>query len=128
MARPEGTIIRFDKEEFTSWDILNTALSYGATLEECSALLEVAEHTIINRIKETYGVSFKQYSDRYVRRNIVKFRQELHKMACSGKHPAVTIFYAKNKLGMSDKADVNLTAKDAIEITLAYKRKDEADE
>ena len=122
MARPVGTTISFNKEEFTSWDILNTALSYGATLEECSHLLEVSEHTIINRIKETYGVSFKQYSDRYVMKNIVKFRQELHKMACSGKHPAVTIFYAKNKLGMSDKTDLNLNAKDAIQITLAYNK------
>jgi hypothetical protein len=125
MARPEGTIISFNKEEFTSWDILNTALSYNATLEECSHLLEVSEHTIINRIRETYDVTFKQYSDRFVCKSIVKFRQELHKMACSGKHPAVTIFYAKNRLGMSDKTDVNLNTKDAIVVSLAYSKKSE---
>ena len=109
MARPKGTIIPFERLEFDSWDILNTALSYQATMAECASLLEVSEHTLIARIREKFDVTFLQYRDRFVNKNKVKFRQELFKMAISGKSPAVSIFYAKNVLGMSDKVEVQTT-------------------
>ena len=130
MARPKNTpTVHFDKAEFTGWDIINTACAYGATLQECASLVDVNPKTVVAKILLDFGVTFGEYRQRFHDKQLVKLRQEMFKMAISGKHPSITIFYAKNKLGMSDKTEVqNISTEMTLEQFIKYQdNKDKPD-
>ena len=80
-----------------NWKQVDSMLAYQCTLEE------VAD-TVERRTKEDQGMTFAEYSKVKRKIGLISLRRTGFEMA--KKHPAVWIFHAKNRLGMTDQLEV----------------------
>ena len=88
-----------------NWKQVDSMLAYQCTLEEVAAFLDVSQDTVERRTKEEKGITFAEYSKVKRQIGLISLRRTGFEMA--KKHPAVWIFHAKNKLGMTDQLEVS---------------------
>lgn len=88
-----------------NWKQVDTMLGYQCTLDEVAAFLDISEDTVERRTKEAKGVTFAEYSKVKRKIGLISLRRTGFKLA--EKNPAVWIFHAKNKLGMTDQLEVS---------------------
>jgi len=90
-----------------SWDKLDGILARPATLVICAEILGVHENTIKLHIKDRFGETFTEYSNRKMSITKFKLMDKALKMAESGNVPML-IFSLKNLCGWSDKIESKL--------------------
>lgn len=87
-----------------SWEKLDGLLAYKSSLNVCSDILDVHENTIKNHIKQRFGLTFTEYSEKKLSRTRVKLVQKAIEMATNG-NTAMMIFALKNLCGWADKIE-----------------------
>lgn len=91
-----------------SWEKLDGLLAYKSSLIVCSDILECHENTIKNHIKQRYGMTFTQYSQKKLSRTKVKLVQKAIEQATSG-NTTMLIFCLKNLCKWQDKLEEDTT-------------------
>jgi len=106
------------KIEFTDadWRELNALLQFKVTLEHVCDYTGFSRDTVIRRIKEKHGMTFKEYADLKRQRTATKLQQKAVEMAING-NATMMIFCLKNMASWSDKIDQTLSG-DKIEVKL----------
>lgn len=111
MSRPETEL---------DYKIVDTALFYGATLEQVQFLLRqkgqsITTKTIQRCIERDKGVGFKEYREQQFIGCKYSLKQKAIKKAMNGDN-TMLIFCLKNLLGWADKVDQNLSTDISINI------------
>jgi len=88
-----------------NYDKLNALLQFKTTIEFAADYLEVSRDTLIRRIKEDHGMTFKEYSDLKRQRTATKLQQKAIEMALQG-NTTMMIFALKNLAMWSDKQEI----------------------
>lgn len=107
-------------EKDMDWKLLDSVLQYGASLIDCSELLELSEDTIQRKIKDAHGVTFSQYRESKKSKIRMKLRQKQYDVAMQG-NVAMLIWLGKNELGQTDKLEHDAAKGASDLIRLAYK-------
>lgn len=81
--------------------LLNAILQYGASLKECSEILECSDQKIMDYIKDNFNMRFAEYRDLKMSKTKLKLRQKQIEVALSG-NVAMLIYLGKNFLGQND--------------------------
>lgn len=71
-------------------------------ISEIAESIKVSQKVLAKRIEQRYNMTAQDFLDFKQGSGKSKFRESLYNMACDGKHPIVSIFCAKNWLGMMD--------------------------
>lgn len=100
IGRPEKKI---DLEQ------LDIMAKYGATCSDIAGYFMCSNDTIVKVIKQNYGMSFPEFSDKRQSEIRLKLRQKQIQVALNG-NVALLIFLGKNLLGQSDKQDISQTS------------------
>ena len=103
-----------------SWDKLEGLLAYKSSLVVCADILDVHENTVKSHIKQRFGMTFTEYSERKLSRTKVKLVQKALEMAYSG-NATMTIFCLKNLCKWKDNPD-ELIDNSKIEIVVSDDR------
>lgn len=104
-------------------DIIKKLLQIHCTINEVAAFFEVDLDTVTNYCKKTFGLGFKELSERYQGQGKISLRRQLWRKAIEGNDLKAQIFLAKNVLGMSDRVDVRHDDGN-YQFFLAYRLKD----
>jgi hypothetical protein len=99
-----------------SWDKLDGLLAYKSSLVVCADILDCHENTIKNHIKQRYGMTFSEYSEKKLSRTKLKLVQKAIEQATSG-NTTMLIFCLKNLCKWSDNNDQQVEI-GKIQITL----------
>ena len=112
-------------EKEMDWRLLDSILQYGASLIDCSELLEMSEDSIQRKIKEESGQTFSEYRESKKSKIRMKLRQKQYEMAMNG-NVALLIWLGKNELGQKDKLenDIKIGESSGVHISII---KDEQD-
>lgn len=92
----------YDKLSEEAWTKAETMAAFQCTFGEIAQALNLNYHKFEKAIKRKYGLTRQEWIDKYSLSGKAKFRANLFAMANDGKHPIVSIFCAKNWLGMMD--------------------------
>lgn len=85
-----------------NWDKVETAMMFGASLNECAAVGGVHYNTLERRILERYGDTFRVVRDAMMSDQKIALRQRLYKAAKNGSVPAL-IFLNRAVNKMNDR-------------------------
>lgn len=97
------------------WRELNALLQFKVTLEHVCDYTGFSRDTIIRRIKEQHGLTFKQYADLKRQRTATKLQQKAIEMALNG-NSTMMIFALKNIANWTDKQEMTMASEVAINI------------
>lgn len=89
------------------WGEVEGLAKVQCTLYEIAGRMEISDFHLLERlIHQRYGVEAKEWIESKRNEGRASFRANLFNMACDGKHPIVSIFCAKNWLGMIDERSI----------------------
>ena len=91
MARPRKEI---------DFELVKRLCSIFCTKEEIAAVLGIDAETLAARIREEYGMTFKEFFNRYNVKGKISLRRAAFKLA--ERNPTMAIFMGKQYLGMRD--------------------------
>lgn len=107
-AHPNAGRPRTDLPEET-WGIIEGMALCQSPITEIANTIKVHVTTLQRLIQDKYNVKeASEYIESVASRGKQTFRQRMYEMACDGKHPIVSIFAAKNWLGMKDERSRDL--------------------
>lgn len=96
----------YDKLSEELWTKAETMAAFQCTFGEIAQALSLNYHKFEKAIKKKYHLTRQEWIEKYSLSGRAKFRANLFAMANDGKHPIVSIFCAKNWLGMMDEKSV----------------------
>ena len=92
-----------------TWGIIEGMALCQSPITEIANTIKVHVTTLQRLIKDKYEVEdANEYIESIASSGKQSFRQRMYEMACDGKHPIVSIFAAKNWLGMKDERSRDL--------------------
>ena len=108
---PEGQTMGRPKIEFTEreWKLLEAVCQYKHPEEDVAAILGCSVTTLVERIKERYGCSFRDFRQQKmaaVKHNLFAAQ---YKTAIEDKNPTMQIWLGKQMLGQTDKKESHHT-------------------
>lgn len=90
------------------WELLDEYLYMQCTLEEVSERFNISPRTLRQRVKERYGASYQEYSEKKRKGGLVSLRRAQFKAALSG-NVSMLIWLGKQFLGQKDKSEEERT-------------------
>ena len=97
------------------WPRLDQACLVGCTLLECAAILGIDDNTLTRAVQEGYGLTFGQYRDQKEAPKLAQLRERLWDAALNpNSGPVDRIWVSKNKLGWTDKQEVQQRVDPAV--------------
>lgn len=87
-----------------NWREMEYLCSIGCTLQEIAGFFQVAESTVMDRIKEEFGLSFNAYYEKHSQGIKVALRRRQIRLAMDG-DGAMLKFLGKNILGQKEKVE-----------------------
>jgi hypothetical protein len=98
-------------------DVMETMMQYGATCKDIAGRFMCSPDTIIRRVKEEYGTTFAELSDKLMFTVRMKLREKMYDSAMAG-NTAMLIWLSKQWLGMKEQGAIEHNIKDKIEIVI----------
>lgn len=89
------------------WGKIDTLAAFQCPFTEIAETVGYKYTDLERIIRLKYNLSVSEYLDQKKQAGKARFRSKLFEMACDGKHPIVSIFCAKNWLGMMDEKTIN---------------------
>lgn len=89
-------------EIFIDWSKLDGFLALGATLLDCSDLMDISEDTIERVIKKKHKLRFSEYREKKMSGMRIRLRQKQYDVAMKG-NVTMLIWLGKQMLGQTDK-------------------------
>lgn len=108
------------------WDVLDAILQRGATLKDCSAIMEISHDIIERRIFEKTGQKFHEYREDRMSKTKLKLIEVALSKALKGEN-VMLIFCLKNIAGWTDRVEHGFD-KDKRTIMLRYNLEDKLEE
>jgi len=99
------------------WTKLTPMLQLGASLEMCAGVFECSEDTIENKIKEEFGVTFRELRNQKMATTKIKLLQKGLSKAFDGDN-TLLIFCLKNLCGWSDKVSNETELKGNLDVNV----------
>lgn len=87
-----------------NWREMEYLCSIGCTLEEIAGFFQLASSTVMEKVKEEYGLTFNQYYERHSQGIKVALRRRQLRAAMDGDTQMLK-FLGKNILGQKEKVD-----------------------
>jgi AraC-like DNA-binding protein len=104
-------------KKYLKWSTIDKLCKLQCTLEEIAVKVGVTPELIERRVKETFGIEFKEYFRIKSQLGFVSLRRMQYELARSG-NVTMQKWLGSNWLGQSDKVDMNMTGSVQMNINI----------